>query len=91
MVSLAAGLELTKPCLNQQVQRSLRVEVHTPRSDPLASVVSNPLYKWYIPLLGRGVCASAGLLGSFVQAVCKRGMRKHPWMMGWLGGVTPAN
>ena len=32
----------------------LRLKVHTP-SYPLASVVSNPLYKGYMPLLRRGV------------------------------------
>ena len=32
----------------------LRVEVHTPRSQPLASLVSNPLHKEYKPLSGKG-------------------------------------
>ena len=58
---------------------NLRVEVHTSCSYPLASMVPNPLYKGYIPFLGRGVCTSAGLLGSFVQGACKRGIAPARW------------
>ena len=56
---------------------SVRVEVHTPCSYPLASVVSNPLYKGYITFWGENISRPFGFICGWTKSV--RTSFQKPW------------